>query len=435
MKQSKLIIILLIATMLGGWSVVLLDTDSEEKEEYEQHIGTADEYFERGLYQKAIEEYDAALQIKNTEELWTKKLEAYEKYYAENTKIYSEYLNAAQTAVSYYDENVDYILELVSLYLIRDEYSSAYKVLENVVADGMDDERVSDLLLDVKYAYEIKWKAYTGYRTCVNGFYAVSETGVWTYIEEDQTDTDLGQLVLAGPVGESGIRVVQDEVRGYLIDSEEVLQGILDFEPLDAGVFSEGLVPIQNSEGYSYYNLLGDKQFGTYIQAGTFINGQAAVKQGEDWFLIDENGERISKETYEDIVLNKDGSHVKNGVMIAKKNGIYSFYKDGKIIGNFSDVDIITDDNMVAVCVDGKWGYVDLDGNELIAPSYIEAKSFSNGLAAVSNGEYWGFINTDGTLVIDYTFYGADYFNSKNCCMVETGKNTTWQLISLYIEQ
>lgn len=91
-------------------------------------------------------------------------------------------------------------------------------------------------------------------------------------------------------------------------------------------------------------------------------------------------------------------------------------------------------DNMIAVCKDGKWGFVDLEGKEIIAPKYKDAKSFSNGLAAVSDGEKWGFIDSAGNLVIDYLFYGGDYFNDEGCCMVETGQGTTWQLISLYIK-
>lgn len=432
MKQSKLIIILLVVLILGGWAAAFLATDSGDSEEYKTHIQTAEDYVNRGLYQKAIEEYDSALSIKRTEDVWAAKLDAYEKRYEESTKIYSDYLSAAQSAVSYYSKNVDFLLTLADLYVAHDEYSSAYKALQNAVDDGIKDKKVDALLLEVKYAYEIKWKAYTGYRSCVNGFYAVSETGMWTYIRENGTDTDFTQLLFAGPVGESGIRVILDKERGQLIDSNEVLQGILNFEPQDAGVYSEGLIAISNGSSFSYYNTLGDKQFGEYSQAGAFVDGQAAVQQDEKWFLINTEGKKVSAETYEDIIIQANGTHLMNGVMIAKKGGSYKFYKDGKSVGDYSDVDIITNDNKVAVCKNGKWGYVDLDGNEIIAPTYAEAKSFSNGLAAVSNGEYWGFINADGTLVIDYLFFGADYFNSEYYCMVETGQGTSWQLISLY---
>ena len=91
----------------------------------------------------------------------------------------------------------------------------------------------------------------------------------------------------------------------------------------------------------------------------------------------------------------------------------------------------MTDDNMIAVCKNGKWGFVNSEGEEVIVPVYAEAKSFSNGLAAVSNGETWGFIDRDGTLVIDYVFLNADYFNSKGNCMVEESLDN-WKLLTLY---
>lgn len=127
MKQSKLITILLIILIVGGWLTALLDADNGKTEEYNAHIEMAEKYIERGLYQKAIEEYDAALLVKNTEELWTAKLDAYAKRYEESTKIYDDYLSAAQSAVSYYSKNEDYLLTLANLYLVRDEYTSAYR--------------------------------------------------------------------------------------------------------------------------------------------------------------------------------------------------------------------------------------------------------------------------------------------------------------------
>lgn len=423
----------LVLLIFGGWSAALFGNNNGGKTAYNNYIKTAEEYVKRGLYQKAIIEYDSALSIKNTEELWSDKLNAYEKYYEENSECYSNYLSAVQSAVNYYEKNIDYLVTLTNLYINQSNYDSAYKVLNDAVKNGINDNEINDLLQELKYSFKINWKSYVDFRTNVNGLYAVRETGVWTYIKEDGTGTKFENLIFAGPVGVSGIRVVQDNTRAYLIDSKQVIQGILNFEPTDAGVYSEGLVPIAENGVYRYYNALGDEQFGQYDYAGTFINGQAAVKQGNTWFLINSKGEKISDRTYEDIILQLDGSHLSNGTMVAKKNGQYHLYVDDKEIGNYDDIDIVTDDNLIAFCQKGKWGFIDLDGIVKISPTYIEAKSFSNGLAAVSDGTYWGFINKEGKLVIDYMFYGADYFNSEGRCMVETGAGTNYQLITLNI--
>lgn len=432
MKQSTLVTILLVVLMVGGWGTAVLAMGSEESNAYNEHIETAEDYANRGLYQKAIAEYDAALAIESSEDVWTAKLSAYAKRYEESDDIYNDYISALQNAVSSYSQNAEYLLTLTNLYLQDEEYVSAYEVLNNAVQGGMKNEEVSALLFDAKYAFELELDVYSDYIPCTNGYYVVCSEDTWNYIEADGSGTDFGSYVYASPVGESGIRVVQDERRSQLIDGERVVQGILQFDPKSAGVYAEGLVPIKNGASFAYYNSLGDKQFGEYDAAGAFTNGTAAVQEDGEWYLIDNEGNEISGERYEDIVLQSDDSHIKNGIMIAKKDGSYKFYRDGNAIGSYEDAGILTDDNMVAVCIDGKWGFVDTDANELIAPQFSEAKSFSNGLAAVSNGEKWGFIDTNGEVAIDYQFLDADYFNSGGHCLVETEQGQ-WQMISLYV--
>ncbi len=89
-----------------------------------------------------------------------------------------------------------------------------------------------------------------------------------------------------------------------------------------------------------------------------------------------------------------------NNIMLVKKNGAYSFYDGENFVGSYEDADIITDDEMIAVCVDGLWGYVNLQGEVLLEPQFAMAKSFCNGLAAVYDGDYWGFIDITADIVI-----------------------------------
>ena len=270
MKQSKLIIILLIVLIAVGWIGAFSATRIGEGKEYKEHLKMAKEYIDRGLYQKAIGEYDAAIGIKDKEEIRTAMLDAYKKRYQEDTKIYDSYLGAAQTAVSLYPDNVDYLLTLADLYMVREDYEDAYKALSKGLEQGIDHKKVKSLLKEVKYAYDLEWETYTDYRTCINGYYAVSGTGVWTYITESGEDTSYDGLSMAGSVGENGIRVIATQKRGEIIDGEGILQGILSFIPTDAGVFSEGLVAISDGKTHSYYDSLGDKQFGDYEKAGAF---------------------------------------------------------------------------------------------------------------------------------------------------------------------
>lgn len=58
-----------------------------------------------------------------------------------------------------------------------------------------------------------------------------------------------------------------------------------------------------------------------------------------------------------------------------------------------------------------KVGFVDEHGQFKIPPSFDEALSFSDGLAAVKIGERWGFVDGSGRQVIPAKFTGAYYFH------------------------
>ena len=73
---------------------------------------------------------------------------------------------------------------------------------------------------------------------------------------------------------------------------------------------------------------------------------------------------------------------------------------------------------------------MDADGKTVIEPQFAEAKSFSDGLAAVSDGTHWGYIDHQGRLVIDYQFLEADYFTEDGVAFVRS-LNDLYYMIKL----
>jgi hypothetical protein len=57
---------------------------------------------------------------------------------------------------------------------------------------------------------------------------------------------------------------------------------------------------------------------------------------------------------------------------------------------------------------DGKWGYVDMSGNEVIPPQYDQAGTFSDGLAFVNQYGRWGVIDLDGNEVVPFVLEYKD---------------------------
>lgn len=59
---------------------------------------------------------------------------------------------------------------------------------------------------------------------------------------------------------------------------------------------------------------------------------------------------------------------------------------------------------------DGKWGYINENGDIVIPFVYDEAKPFSDGLAAVKRGKYYGYIDYNNKVIIDFQFVEAGPF-------------------------
>ena len=80
MKGSKIAVtIILVIFILFGWISAFKNLNSEDDSEYNKHIEMGKEYDSRKLHQKAINEYKAAIALKNKEEDYSLMLESYEK--------------------------------------------------------------------------------------------------------------------------------------------------------------------------------------------------------------------------------------------------------------------------------------------------------------------------------------------------------------------
>lgn len=58
----------------------------------------------------------------------------------------------------------------------------------------------------------------------------------------------------------------------------------------------------------------------------------------------------------------------------------------------------------------GRWGFVDEDGDWVIKPKFSDAEDFSDGFAAVKLDGKWGYIKSDGKWLVEPRFYDAGPF-------------------------
>lgn len=78
------------------------------------------------------------------------------------------------------------------------------------------------------------------------------------------------------------------------------------------------------------------------------------------------------------------------------------------------------------VNLDNKFGFIDWQGNETIAPQYDGVRNFSNGLAAVRINGLWGFLNSRNQIVIQPRFKQIIQDFRRESAVVVDGKKAIW---------
>lgn len=82
---------------------------------------------------------------------------------------------------------------------------------------------------------------------------------------------------------------------------------------------------------------------------------------------------------------------------------------------------------LVAVKVNGKWGFMDSKGNMAIKAIFEEAHNFTEGLAPVLNNGKWGYINTNGDFLVSAQY--DEVAPSFHDGYVQVAKKGKWGII------
>jgi hypothetical protein len=80
------------------------------------------------------------------------------------------------------------------------------------------------------------------------------------------------------------------------------------------------------------------------------------------------------------------------------------------LLNTYDDVEHGEEDETFAVQKEGLWGFIDTNGDEIIAPQYEKYKSFSNGIAIVRKNRKWGYINKLGQNITPLKYWHCHYF-------------------------
>lgn len=242
-----------------------------------------------------------------------------------------------------------------------------------------------------------------------------------------------------------------------LYDNERIINELeAEYKTIDIdkyqqiGYFSEGLAVVREmDDSWGYINTNGEKIIPSsnvkYDYACPFSDGLALVKidkkrsinyitNKQKYCYIDKNGNEVIKCQYKNI------QSLSNGLFLVKSlyTPIFSFdlkllynYKyeyrnlNNKIVFTYIGMDAkgFTKDGLARVLSNNSlWGYINGKGRETIKCQYLDAKDFSEGLAAVRGYDLWGYIDKNGTIVIDFKYEEAYSFGSELARVRENGK-------------
>lgn len=178
------------------------------------------------------------------------------------------------------------------------------------------------------------------------------------------------------------------------------------------------LIPVKSGDQWGYINKKGEYVINPQFEAADFFrDGLALVKSSNGKVgFINKNGEYVIPAEY------KDATHFADGLAFVVSDGGYPTcinksgktkfqLKQAKYVSNFAEGLAC----FVAKDEEGKSkvGFVNKSGEVVINPQFDNAELFSEGLAAVKQGDRWGFIDKSGNIVINPQFDKVGKFKNK----------------------
>lgn len=167
-----------------------------------------------------------------------------------------------------------------------------------------------------------------------------------------------------GPVINGARSICQDEMWGLCTATGEI---ITPCQWYATGAFHEGLAWVTGeARTYGYINMQGEVVIPCqYIYAGNFVSGSAVVHLGNgDYQMIDTEGKYLFETAW-------------------------------------PEMDSYSPDELLRVCRDGMYGYINRRGEVVIPPQYDDAREFRDGLALVTQGNETFWIDETGARVLD----------------------------------
>ena len=433
MKIKRLIcIVLLCAVCAGAWWSRIANTE-KQKDAYEQTLSAAQQLVNDGLYQRALENYERALTIKDTPQLREMQLTAAQLALGDGVIGRSDYVQLLESACKSYPDETGFWKLALARCLALEDYKTGYRLAEKLPSAAASQPEIRQAALEIAYTFSAGPYLYSQVRRSPGGYAAVCTSELWGILKPNGDELYAVDYRYIGPLNAQQDILLCTDTDSRILDKDGVVQARIKTSFTQANAYADGLLPVCTKKGWSYYDCAaGGLLPGSYTQASAYENGTAAVCKNGVWTLIDRSGGTVSQTQFQDVKLYGNGQYCYQDRMVASENSTqYALYDaSGNRVNEFSarDMDVYLGGMIAFADAAGRWGFVSEKGEVVIEPAYEAARSFSGGLAAVKTGGKWGFINKNGEMVIPPQFAQAEYFSDSGVCYVGDSEDALYTI-------
>ncbi|MCM1467076.1 MAG: WG repeat-containing protein [Alistipes sp.] len=421
MNGKKLTVVFaLIILLVAGWGLTVKKISGvEEIKKQSELAAEADVFFEKKLYVRAIPLYEeaAGYTTQYTADIQEKLLSAYVEYKDEQS-----YAKLVERRVKEGTASEEEYLNAAKIYLESSSKTQAAMELLQKGIEKYNSQELIDYYESIRYLYSIRS---TGYQiikpTDSNEVMPAYDGEHWGYVNKSGgavLDFIYDDVTVFSSTSHAVVRLddVYYNVLGngdhYGVDDGTVYAKMENV----SGVYGTRIIGKRNGT-YSYFNYDFEPiaEAHQYDEITINNNGCAAVKKGDKWGIISDSGSVIVDFILDDVAVNSLGSAFAGNRAMVKENGSwYMINNEGKHVteDTYAAVKAPEGNGYIAVANrDGKWGYIDKNGNQMIDFQYWDAKSFSEYLGAVQVANNWGYISRRNELVIPDYFEEAEPFH------------------------
>lgn len=172
----------------------------------------------------------------------------------------------------------------------------------------------------------------------------------------------------------------------------------------------DGIGAVKINKQWGFVNRDGELVGGKYFDGFAPFNcGVAPVKEGDKWYIMDKTGDKVSSNSFGYIYeFNKEGVAI---VYEDEKYGLVN--STGKVIFDINADEIweIEKLNFLSFKTNEKFGILDLRGHIIYEPIYDSYIEFFDGLLALNLNGKWGFADKKGGWDMPPSFEDYHYFS------------------------